>query len=71
MPPDHSAATLGQSAATLDQSACGDEVHIGNVEGYLAAVIRFWFADGVAAQIAGFREGLSEVLNSEHQTLNL
>jgi hypothetical protein len=36
-------------------------VHVGNVEGYLASVVKFCFADGIAAQIAGFREGLSEV----------
>ena len=37
------------------------EVHVGNVEQYLADVVRYWFADGVAAQVEGFREGLSEI----------
>jgi hypothetical protein len=38
-----------------------DEVHVGNVEQYLADVTRYLFVDGVAAQVDGFREGLCEI----------
>ena len=38
-----------------------DEVHVGNVEQYLADVTRYLFVDGIAAQVDGFREGLCEI----------
>ena len=41
--------------------AAEDEVHVGNVEQYLCAVVKFWFHDGIQPQLQGFREGLSEV----------
>ena len=50
------------AAAHAAEVPTEDEVHVGNVEAYLADVTRFWFRDGIAAQIRAFREGLAEVL---------